>query len=426
MSVDLEVDEEEYRFADRYVAARAWALMAALVERLPGMRVSQVVDETGTPLLIVHDGTEQERIQLDMVAWVLFGAPSREIQHLYWDEVFATRLDDVVGRIVAATGPVVDDGATGRLPVYRLIARALAVGLADDAGWWVQQVRIAGEWSAETLEVLRGFAGGESVAEAALDAALAGAAHDEPVVFHEPLWVLRRGLDVVALLDASTGQAHVPGGLAHPADKLVREVEVEPHTIGFFFRQVCAGQWGCLDPEPVVDPAVDLLPLHYGHVRAEAWRLVAALVARTDLQVVGPAARGEICRMTDLDGSVRLRMTTEGVHVGGSPVVRDWWDVFAAPLASSVPDALVDELPRRGSPSRDASGAERVHRFIARLLAAAVDDDGEWRVISHGEGGWAVLRGDDAVALLGEDGNDRHVDDGWTARMGAAVVLGDQ
>ena len=431
MSVELEVDEEEYRFADRYVAARAWAIAAALVERLPGMRVSQVVDETGTPLLIVHDATEQERVQLDIVAWVLFGASSGRLQHLYWDEVFASRLEDVVERIVAATGLVLDDGSEPRRRVYRMIAQVLADGLADDPGWLAQGVRIAGEWPPETVDALAAFPSGEQVADAALAAALEGREHDEPVLFHEPLWVLRRALEPVVLLDASTGRLHLPDGTWGPVtagvDTRLDHLDAPPAEAADVldtaaaFRSLLAEQWACLRPPRTVDPNANLAPIRYGHVLAEAWRIVAAVLdAGAALRVVGPREAGDICRLVDEYGRTLLRLTDEGiVRYGPDPDVLDWWDVFAAPLPSGIPDRLLMRLPVG---DEELSAAERgsalTHRHLAPVLARFIDDVAEWRLLYLAPHRWVVVRGLDLVVMVDEiDG------EGCTARRCRGLLL---
>lgn len=127
--------------------------------------------------------------------------------------------------------------------------------------------------------------------------------------------------------------------------------------------------------------------------------------------------------MVDAEGNVRLRMTTDGVHVEGSSEVRDWWDVFAAPLPTSIPDALLAELPRRPDDAEDTRVVQRIHRFIARLLAAAVDDEEEWRVLLVSTNRWGVIRGDGLVAMLAVDGTQEHRDQGWVARADEVLAL---
>src|SRR5690606_38719994 len=132
--------------------------------------------------------------------------------------------------------------------------------------------------------------------------------------------------------------------------------------------------WSCLGLPTEVDPSIDLAPIRYGHVRAEAWRIVAALTgAGAAVRVVGPQRPGEICRMVDADGRTRVCLTDAGVFVDDPDVgVLDWWDVFAAPFPSSIPDVLLARLPVRGDTASDP-GATRAHRSIAQVLAAAVD-----------------------------------------------------
>lgn len=427
MDPELEVDEE-YRFADRYVAARSWVLAAELADRLPGMRISHTVDEAGTPMLVVHDPTGRERVQLDLLGWVLFGASSGRIRHLYWDEVFASRLGDVVDQVVAGTGPVADDGQHERRAAYRLIARLLTQGLAEEQGWLAQNVRVAGAWSAETTWLVEQFATGRQVARDVLEAALDDLVTSDPACFHEPLWVLRRELQPVALVDTGTGRVHALDGTWHRAEDLLPraadDLSVVPPdgrdlTNALAFRHLLPEQWASLEPHPDVDPTVDLAPIRYGHVRAEAWRLVAAVVAGgADVRVVGPQTPGEICRLLDAHGRTRVCLTTAGVVVDSPGLAAlDWWEVFAAPLASSVPDRLAEVLPMREH-GPDAGATEAYH-LVATALAGAVDDDAEWRVLHVGGGRWVVVRMLEIVLVVDEREGEVVVGRRWAHRFRA-------
>src|SRR6478736_4479676 len=103
-----DVDEVEYRFADRHLAARAWSIAAALCTRHPNLSIAMVHDQQ-VPLLIAFDPVTDVRVQFELVAWLGYvDDETGEFANLYWDQVFAASTHDVVAHLEEHTdlGPV--------------------------------------------------------------------------------------------------------------------------------------------------------------------------------------------------------------------------------------------------------------------------------------------------------------------------------
>ena len=229
-------------------------------------------------------------------------------------------------------------------------------------------------------------------------------------------------MEAVVLVDASTGRLHARDGSWRDAADDERRAALDGGlgdaaelTNASAFREVLHQQWSCLERVEPVDPAVDVAPIRYGHVRAEAWRVVAALLAAgADVTVVGPRQLGELCRLVDREGRTRVCVTSDGMFVDDPDVlVIDWWDAFAAPFPSCVPERVAATLPTR-VPDAHAVG---VYRMLAQVLAAAVDDEAEWRVLHVAPGRWAVVRTLEIVVVLDERDGEVMVGPRWARRL---------
>ena len=208
----VQLDVQGYRFADRFVAARSWALIAGLVERNPELVVSAVVAPDRAPLLICHSPDERIRIQFDMVAWLLFGPVEGPHAHLYWDEVFAQDILWSILHVEAACGLVPSPRpATPRAVTYATIASLLAAGVDDEDTWQVRTVPLIAVTGGEA-EVLNLFPAASTVVDTILSTA-SNQPSDTTGLFHEPLWALWRAGEPVLLLDSSTGVAHLTTGV---------------------------------------------------------------------------------------------------------------------------------------------------------------------------------------------------------------------
>ena len=135
--LELDTDVEEYRFADRHLAAQAWAIAAELVARHPDLRISHVVDEKGAPLLIVHDEPQLLHIQFDLVAWILYVKADGEHATLFWDQVFAYDTPATVVDLLedhTAIGRGTPDLGAPRALTYAAIAAAVRAGVDREDG----------------------------------------------------------------------------------------------------------------------------------------------------------------------------------------------------------------------------------------------------------------------------------------------------
>ncbi|GIG20973.1 hypothetical protein Cch01nite_16970 [Cellulomonas chitinilytica] len=215
MPVAEDVDLEEYRFADRHTAARSWAIAAALTRRHPDLLVNSVVDEEGAQLLIVHDASEQLRIQFDHVAWIQFNTSDGHVDHLYWDEVFAATTADVVDRIERATGLQKWTGADvpsvvmGHAPAcHGTFATLLRAHAYSTPALTIRQVRCGPHEDDVESELLDRFECHGEIADA-ID--LYFSRCQEHGRWYSPVWELAVDLEPVALVSTVTGHAFLPG-----------------------------------------------------------------------------------------------------------------------------------------------------------------------------------------------------------------------
>lgn len=189
--------------ADRFTLARAWWIAGRLARRHPGFLVSRVVDEEEqVPLLLLHDEPATTRVQFDLPAWIRLGEGVDEV--LTWPEVFAQSDPLAVVRRIERTtalGAPREDSATSTSFTYELIACVLAAGLDSSSSWQALPVDLdindphSCDW-----DLIETFKGGRHVATRLMSKALQSARAGGPQVFHQPLWVMLRDLEPVALL----------------------------------------------------------------------------------------------------------------------------------------------------------------------------------------------------------------------------------
>lgn len=205
-----EVDTEEYRFADRHTAARAWAIAADLCDGNPTLRIASVVNEERIPLLIVHDPTTDQRIQFDMVAWILFADHDGRLHTLYWDQVFAMSHSDVVEHIrnVAGLCPYGYAQFPLSLPhvrTYQTVAALLRSGVHDRDGWQIRQVTASPHDPANTDHDLLDLFYGSDHLWTVLVNDLHHQIDNGATRYLEPVWCLYRGLEPIALANTIDG-----------------------------------------------------------------------------------------------------------------------------------------------------------------------------------------------------------------------------
>ena len=66
------MDEEEYRFADRFALQQSWRIASELVRRHPEMTVSRLENPEQIPIIIVHAGPVGVRVQFDLTGGIKF------------------------------------------------------------------------------------------------------------------------------------------------------------------------------------------------------------------------------------------------------------------------------------------------------------------------------------------------------------------
>lgn len=231
MPVLEDVEVEEYRFADRHVSARAWSIATELCLRHPELRITGVINEERVPLLIAHDERTDLRIQFDLVAWILYLKPDGAPEYIYWDQVFASGLDTVVKRIESGTG--LGEPCWGaRFPddyphvrTYQVISELLRAGVHDSDGWQVRPVTASPHDPDTTDDALLDLFHGRDHLRSDLVEDLerrldAGATH-----YAEPVWVLYRALEPVALLNSVTAVGYTRHHIV-PLSKMTRRTAV--------------------------------------------------------------------------------------------------------------------------------------------------------------------------------------------------------
>ncbi len=213
--LEYEPDEVDWEPADRFTLARAWWTAAQLVRRHPDLTVSRVVDPDQVPLLIVHDAAETTRIQFDMPAWIQYLTPSG-LRRITWAEVYAQADPRAIVRTIeteTGLGATIDAGDTPKVLTYRTIAAALALGLDSAATWQAVPAPIdVADPDRTDWDLFDTFPNGRALAGRVIDAALHRAQTEGAFVFHQPVWVLLRDLEPVALLHADDGSVHTETG----------------------------------------------------------------------------------------------------------------------------------------------------------------------------------------------------------------------
>ena len=247
--LELDTDVEEYHFADRHIAAQAWAIAAELVARHPDLRISHVVNEDGAPLLIVHDEPQLLHIQFDLVAWILFINVDGEQATLYWDRVFAYDAPATVVDLLedyTAIGRGTPDLDAPRALTYAVIAAAVRAGVDREVGYQARPVVFSlQDPNLADSDVIDQFPTGGLLAHkvAARFETLNEEAGDLLWLYHEPIWALWAATTPLALLDSDTAEAHTRlGPLSLPdwhaahetisavATRLIDLAETEPEA----------------------------------------------------------------------------------------------------------------------------------------------------------------------------------------------------
>ena len=210
-------EDVEYRFADRFALQQSWGLAAEIVANHPELTVSRAQGTDRNQLLVVHDGPTGRRIQFDLIAGAQFLDAAGIVRWFSWLDVFAQ--DDPLGAArhlqqgAGFTVPGERPRVTGRVLVYRLIARILGLNLDDECAWQAVAVPTIGDDEAvgQAREVLeRWFPSAVQAADGYVDQLLTAADLGDQY-WHEPLWFLLQDHVAVAVLDEA-GYAHLPRG----------------------------------------------------------------------------------------------------------------------------------------------------------------------------------------------------------------------
>jgi hypothetical protein len=215
--VGAPVDVEEYRFADRHTAARAWTIAAALTARHPDLLVNSVVGDDGAAQLVVHDAAEQLTVQLDRVAGVVFHQPNGRVDHLPWDQVFASTTARIVRRLEHGSalrpwaGSVrLPDVAQRSAPIcHEAIATVLRANVDTAHSWTVRQVRCGPHEEQVETGLIARFDPERMLGDAVRDYFERCVAHGW---WYSPVWELSRDLEPVCLVETDTGRAFLPDG----------------------------------------------------------------------------------------------------------------------------------------------------------------------------------------------------------------------
>ncbi|MDQ0376001.1 TY-Chap2 family putative peptide chaperone [Cellulomonas humilata] len=210
MDVLDDVETEEYRFADRHTAARAWAIAADLCERDDRLRIVSVINEERVPLLIVYDPVTDLRIQFDMVAWILIPDPDGQLHCLYWDQVFAMEHDDVVEHIRTVAllrryAYLPPSPMAPHVLTYLTFASLLRAGVHDRDGWQIRLVTAAPHDPDTTDDDLLDLFAGKDHLWTILEEDLDEQIQHGATRYVEPVWCLYRGLEPVALTNTIDG-----------------------------------------------------------------------------------------------------------------------------------------------------------------------------------------------------------------------------
>jgi hypothetical protein len=211
----LSDEQQALDLADRFALQQTWWLASELCRRHPEVLISRVQDAQLNQLLIVHEGATGKRVQFGLVGGIKYEHDGA-VQQIDWASIIARHnAHDVLKHLESETGwgiPRDTPATTHRTLVYRIIAKLLALNLDDRHAWQAVPLPILGDedepitaWSVrEQFPSLRDIASGY------LEEATALAADTEPetVFWHEPLWVLLRDMEPVAVLDEA-GTAHL-------------------------------------------------------------------------------------------------------------------------------------------------------------------------------------------------------------------------
>ena len=215
------MDEEEYRFADRFALQQSWRIASDLVRRHPEMTVSRLENPEQIPIIIVHAGPVGVRVQFDLTGGIKF-LEDQQVQRIDWLDVFAasdaTTTLETIERRVGLGVPTSAVTMTKRSLVYDVIATILALKLDDQRAWQVLPLTLLTSDSATleaTFDSMADFSTAGAAADDYLDEIhkLVEYSADSTSMFrwHEPLWLLLRDLEPVAVLDEA-GFAHLVDG----------------------------------------------------------------------------------------------------------------------------------------------------------------------------------------------------------------------
>lgn len=163
----------------------------------------------------MHEQEETNRIQFDHVAWILYERPDGQMEHIYWDEVFAATLTDTVSRIEARAGidpwpneASLPDVAMAYAPrCHETIATLLRLHAHDPASWTVRQVTSGPHQDDCEHELPVRFDPHDELLDAIETYFGRCQGHNR---WYSPVWEVAIELEPVALIETVTGRAFLP------------------------------------------------------------------------------------------------------------------------------------------------------------------------------------------------------------------------
>lgn len=238
---------EQISLADRFALQQTWWIASELCRRHPELLISRLQDSEQNQLLLVHDGPTGKRVQFGLTGGIKYeqGGTVRQID---WPSIIAQHnAHDVLKRLEHGTGwgsPTDTPATTHRTLVYRIVAKLLALNLDDRHEWQAVPLPILGDEDepVSAWGLLDQFPSLRDAADGYLEYATALAAADEheTAFWHEPLWMLLRDMEPVAVLDEA-GTVHLaettPVDLMDAYDSVERDLNP---VVGFLLIKTSA------------------------------------------------------------------------------------------------------------------------------------------------------------------------------------------